>query len=526
MKKPKKWLFVIHPIMFAMFFILALYSANVAEVSPSAVAIPLFSAMGFALLLLLPAWLIFRNAGKAAIIVSIFLILFFSYGYVSNAVEGLGITYKVLWPIWCILIICSAYLVKRTRRDLHNLTVILNIVAIALVIVPTINIAANEIEAASQGITTTENGYDPGANTSKTDSLPDIYYIVLDRYASESTLKEVYDFDNSEFTDYLSNRGFYVASESRSNYPESPQSLASSLNMKYINYLSEELGEDYSDMDPLYDMLQDYEVWHFLKSEGYEFIHMGSWWEPTRKNEYADMNFNYWEIPEFSMTLYKTTMLYPIALENALLPQWVKAPLVQDFRMGQWNRVQYKFDKLAEIPDMKEPTFVFAHMLIPHNPFVFDRNGNYLTAEEVNNRSVEVNYIGQLVFANNRVMELIDELLSSSEIPPIIILQSDEGSYPGGQDKWIGEGEWEEAVGWEEATRAELREKVTILNAYYLPDVNRDVLYPSITPVNSFRLVFNLYFDTDFELLPDRSYAFYRDHPYKFFEITDMVNCD
>ncbi|MCK4964953.1 MAG: hypothetical protein KAS54_07715, partial [Dehalococcoidia bacterium] len=270
MKKLKKWLFVFHPMMFAMFFILALYSANVAEVSPSAVVIPLFSAMGFALLLLLPAWLIFRNAGKAAIIVSIFLILFFSYGYVSNAVEGLGITYKVLWPIWCILIICSAYLVKRTRRELHNLTVILSIVAIALVIVPTINIAANEIEAASQDITTTDNIDTNGVDLEKTDTLPDIYYIILDRYASASTLEEVYDFDNSEFLDYLSDKGFYVAPGSSSNYPQTHQSLASSLNMKYINYLTEELGEDFSDLSPTYTMLQDYEVWHFLKSEGYK----------------------------------------------------------------------------------------------------------------------------------------------------------------------------------------------------------------------------------------------------------------
>jgi hypothetical protein len=512
--------------MFAMFFILALYSANVAEVSPSAVAIPLISAMGFALLLLLPAWLIFRNAGKAAITVSIFLILFFSYGYVSNSVEGLGITYKVLWPIWCILIICSAYLVKRTRRELQNLTVILSIVAIALVIVPTINIAANEIEAASQDITTTDNIDTNEVDLEKTDTLPDIYYIILDRYASASTLEEVYDFDNSEFLDYLSDNGFYVAPESSSNYPQTHQSLASSLNMKYINYLTEELGEDFSDLSPTYTMLQDYEVWHFLKSEGYKFIHVGSWWEPTRKNELADININYWEIPEFSMTLLKTTMLYPLALESSTLPLWLQSPFLEELRVGQWERVPYIFDQLSEIPNMKEPTFVFAHMLISHPPYVFNRDGSYLTEEEADTRSIQVNYIDQLVFSNSKVKELIDELLSSSETPPIIILQADEGPYPGGQDKWEGKGEWKEPVGWEEATEAELREKMRILNAYYLPNVSKDVFYPSISPVNSFRLVFNLYFDTDFELLPDRSYAYYKDHPYKFFDVTTIVEFD
>jgi len=511
-----------------MFFILALYSANVAEVSTSDIVIPLASVLGFALLLLLLAWLIFRDAKKAGIIVSIFIVLFFSFGHVSSAVEGWGITHKVLLPIWCMLIVCTAYFVKKTRRDLHKLTVILSVVAAILVITPTINIAGNEIKAASQDIITIENTDINTAEIGQIDTLPDIYYIILDRYASASTLEEVYDFDNSEFLDYLSSKGFYVASESSSNYPETHQSLASSLNMKYVNYLGEELGEDFTDLSPFYARLQDYEVWHFLKSKGYKFIHFGSWWEPTRKNDHADMNFNYWEIPEFSMTLFKTTMLYPIALEGSRLslPHWLQSPFLEEFRMGQWERVPYIFDQLAEIPNMKEPTFAFAHMLISHPPYVFNRDGSYLTEEEANKRSIEINYVDQLIFTNSKVRELIDELLSSSEVPPIIILQADEGPYPGGQDKWEGKGEWKEPVGWEEATEAELREKMRILNAYYLPNVSKDVFYPSISPVNSFRLVFNLYFDTDFELLPDRSYIYYKDHPYKFFDVTTIVKFD
>lgn len=87
-----------------------------------------------------------------------------------------------------------------------------------------------------------------------------------------------------------------------------------------------------------------------------------------------------------------------------------------------------------------------------------------------------------------------------------------------------------EYVGFEEATEVELRVKYGILNAYYLPNVDKDALnsslYPSITPVNSFRLVFNLYFDADYELLPDKSYAPYKDYNYKFFEVTDEVQYD
>ena len=94
----------------------------------------------------------------------------------------------------------------------------------------------------------------------------------------------------SEFLNDLSDKGFYVANESVSNYLKTRSSLASSLNMEYINYLTEQYGEEYQDLAPIYHLMQDYSVWRLLKSARYEFIHFGSWWEPTRENIYADKN--------------------------------------------------------------------------------------------------------------------------------------------------------------------------------------------------------------------------------------------
>ena len=526
----KKWLFVVHPLLFAMFFVLALYSVNVAEVSPSEVVIPLVAALGCTLLLLLLSLLLIGlirklqkpqksskpyqiwDLKKAGIVVSIFLVLFFSFGHALVALGGWDQEHRsvgapIYWiflsMLWFALLTCGAYFFIRTRRDLSKLTVVLNIVAITLVLIPTINIVVHETKAAPQGTNVAENIVD----LVKPDTLPDIYYIVLDRYGSARTLEEVYDFDNSEFLDYLSDKGFYVANQSRANYLDTWPSLPSSLNMDFIH---EEAAEDRSSIS-WGTMLQDYKVWRSLKSVGYEFIHFGSWWEPTRENEYADMNFNYYAMPEFSWFLFQTTWAYPWCLALDIVDQWWEA---------QYKRVLYKFDKLAEIPDIEEPTYVFAHMLIPHGPFVFNRDGTMLTREESMERSIKVRYVDQLIATNNMIMELIDELLSSSEVPPIIILQADEGPRPEG---YLIHGS---NFNWEEATEADWKQKYGILNAYYLPNVDNDVLYPSITPVNSFRLVFNLYFGTDFELLPDTSYASYTDRPYEFFDVTDKATYD
>ena len=501
----------IHPLMLAIAPIIILYSANVGEVYPSEIGIPIAIAVGFALLLLLLSWAILRNLRKAAVIITIFLILFLLYRPVLMGLERWAAweaAWIILLIVWVILFVCGMYFAVKTRRPLNNLTSILNVMVIVLVLVPSINIIINETKVVQKNEyikSLRPMGLEFSASGG-IEALPDIYYIILDRYASASTLKEGFDFDNSEFINYLSAKGFYIASESRSNYLKTASSLASSLNMEYLNYLAEGLGGNFSDVGPMYQKLQNNSVQHLLKAEGYECINIGNWWGPTMVNTFADENFNYVGIPYFAEILFQSTMA------NSVL---AKFGVVDDERSLQKNCILYAFDKLAEIPAMEEPTFVFAHLLVTHPPYVFDRNGEYLTEAEASRRSEKVNYIDQLLFTNKKVMALIDEILSNSEVPPIIILQADEGPFPEGTDV--------RSFSWRGATEAQLRQKTGILNAYYMPGVDKRALYPYITPVNSFRVVFNLYFDANLELLPDRIYASSRNHPYDFFDVTDKM---
>ena len=539
MKYLKKCLSVIHPFLFAMFFVLALYYANVAEVSSSEIWIPLFAALGFALLMLLLAVLIIGlvrklqkpsnssqpyqiwDLKKAGIVASIFIVLFFTFGHALVAMGGwdeqvreIGIPlyWLMLSVIWIGLFFIGAYFVLSTRRNLNKLTIILNITAFALLLFPMINVIIYETNTAPQGTKLSDDIGSYTVDLVKPDILPDIYYIIFDRYSSARTLEEVYDFDNSEFINYLSDRGFYVANESRANYDNSPKSIASSLNM---NFIHEETSEKWIGSHTPKELIRDYNAWHLLESLGYEYIHSGSWYEPTRVNEYADENINYWAMPEFSWFLFQTTWAYPFS---------AAMNIIDNVGEVQYKRVLYKFEKLAEIPQREEPTYVFAHFLLPHPPFIFDREGNYISAivpERGDEGNMTTLYEDQLTATNNMIMNLIDELLSHSEVPPIIILQSDEGSRPARY--LINPSEFN----WDEATEAEWREKYGILNAYYLPDVDNDVLYPSITPVNSFRLIFNLYFNTDFEFLPDKSYFadVYRS-PLDFTDVTEKAIYD
>jgi hypothetical protein len=430
-----------------------------------------------------------------------------------NFLTGMTWLAVLIWIAWAGILGMGVYFIrwywkKRWNPNVGNLTTLLNVVAAVLIIMPVITIMVQEAQGSRRHTAAPDTG---NLQLSVPETPPDIYYIILDRYASASTLQERLDFDNSEFLDYLSSKGFYVATESRDNYLNTQHSLASSLNMEYLDQVAQEVGESSTDQEPLYAMLQDYKLWRLLKSADYEFIHVGSWWEPTRENKYADVNINYGgSLPEFSRLVLKTTAMDPPW--RMLARAW---GMSGDERRTQYERVKYEFDRLSRIPEEEGPTFVFAHFLTPHPGYVFKSNGDFLPYEEMQRTRSDKAYLDQLVATNQMFEAVIDALVAESDIPPIIIVQSDEGPYPD-----FGDGfRWTEADG----SDLDLRVKSGILNAYYFPGVDKSVFYPSITPVNSFRLVFNLYFGTNLELLPDKYYYWYPGQPYRFIDLTERL---
>ncbi|MCS6803560.1 MAG: LTA synthase family protein [Blastocatellia bacterium] len=511
---------VIHPFLFAIFPTLALFAHNTGQTFLGEILWPMVVSFVFAAALLAITQRTLRDSHRAGIVVSIFLALVFSYGHLVQAIQW-RIGALTITPGYLLLVIpaiVALLAAVRARRSLEPFTRILNVTAIALVMMPLLNIVAADLRPATaqQPELTSElvdrPAFSSTGSASSSDALPDIYYIVFDRYARADTLKEFYGFDNSQFLNGLVQRGFYVASQSRANYLNTAQSLPCSLNMRHITDLSQTVGENSDDMKPLYAMLQDYTVWRFLKARGYQFIHLGSWWQPTRHNKHADRNINLYSLPEFSQILYQTTLLYPLGLKFGIC----------DKNREQWKRVLYKFDQLANIPAMSQPKFVFAHFLLPHDPYVFDQDGRFVTPEDARSKSRRELYVNQLVFTNRKAIEAIDHILTRSARPPIIVVQADEGPFPLNRPQ---EEYQSPTFDWRTLTRAEWNQKMRILNAYHLPGVDSSALYPSITPVNSFRLIFNIYFQTKFELLPDESYAFVdARHIYKFFNVTKEVD--
>lgn len=486
-------------LLFAFYPIFFIYTNNLQEVYLEETLIPLGISIAVTTIFFFILNLFIKNIYKTSLIVFLALIIFFSYGHVFDLVEGAKIfgiqvgRNKFLLPGSLFLFIFFSFLILKTKLALPGLSKYLNIAGIVLILISLFTLINFSIK---NGLKIRESDSVHTQYREASSKLPDIYYIILDGYARADTLKKLDHFDNSKFINFLEKRGFYVADKSQSNYSLTLLSLSSTLNMQYLDALVSKNTTDAKKRDAGIEMIRNNKVANSLRQGGYKILNIGTGWGATDKNPYADQVFHYRQRSEFTKLLYQTSIL--LSLER--------------FQVGDADSVLFAFEKLSEIPEMQEPTFTFTHIVSPHPPYLFDRDGNKLAiySKSFNEPAAweeREKYIDQLIFINKKMQSTVESILSKSKIEPIIIIQGDHGTGSLGSTPL------------QKVSLKKLKERMRNLNAYYLPNGGDKQLYESITPVNTFRTIFNFYFDKNFEILPDKSYYSQYINYFKFIEV-------
>jgi hypothetical protein len=343
----------------------------------------------------------------------------------------------------------------------------------------------------------------------------DIYYIVLDGYVRADVLQELYGFDNSEFIAYLQEKGFAVPTSNHSNYPTTPLSIASTLNMDYIQALTPGL-ENHRERWLMAPFIDHSRVRALLESQGYKTVSISTNWSIT-DNSTTDLYLYPYPVmlSDFEGFVLDVT---PLKYFKPLLGSFASVPEAETHR----EIVRYHFETLIDLPGVPGPKFVFSHIISPHPPFVFDRNGSpvdssasfsFRDANEYAGSLEEYRqrYLEQVQFVNRQLEQTIEAILAESTVPPIIILMADHGSGM--------------LTDFSSSENTCLRERFSPFAAYYLPGVERSEIPPDISSVNLFRIIFDEYFDARLPLLENRQY-FPRDtmHFYDFEDVTGQVN--
>ena len=494
----KKRNFPFYPLIFTAFPTMALIANNTFQIRFTVIFRPLIASSLLGSFLFVLAYFIYRkDKHKAALMTGVMVLLFFSYGHLYTFMKSVSFLnvlgrhrylisfYGLIW--FGILLITIR---KKIKPDFSKLMNILSIILIALPLLQIGGYYVSEAFTNWQLNPSQETGTEAFSELGYT---PDVYYIILDSYSRPDSLMENYGWDVTDFIDEMEELGFYYASESHSNYNNTFASLSTSMNLQFITDILEESDIE-SNSAAHRDLIIHNEVRSFFESLDYETIAFSTgykWSEMDDADFYYDVKPStlFYDITPFESLLVKNSIVYPFqeyfhGVFNWDFEQNVDSPHEEHIQI-QINILE----TLPEIAENKNPTFTFAHLIIPHIPYVFDVDGSILDDPGYNsgeggyaiNETYELDgYEKALQFLNQQMLSICRQIIENSESEPIIIIQSDHG--------------------WKDDHRYK------ILNLYYFPDGDYGSLYPSISPVNSFRVILSEYFSMDYKILEDKIY--------------------
>lgn len=437
----------------------------------------------FALLIgivvMLSTWKLGKNAITSALCGSLVALSFWSFGYIDELIPAVPLTLLVVYIAFIVLTV----LMLRGLRLSKVWKTPLLVFATVSVLTPSMQLSLYTEDSAKV------EEYVPSHSLQHS-----VYIVVLDRYARADVLQEYFEYDNTPFLEELEAKGFQIATKSRANYAITSASLASMLNVQYLDVLLPHVDETEKSHVPLLALIQENAVEQLV---GDNWTVVGSWWQPTKGSDSP--------LSEFSSTLLYSTVLQPLI---SVWNSWEYNKFLSENRRIVLHDPNYvdqilhqQFDVLHKLVANSYNEVVLAHISSPHPPYTRDANGN----EPDSSLPTGVLYVGQLEYTNKLILDWLDNT------PPeaTIVLMSDEG--PKGLEHV-----WEDA---QVVGDFSLAEKIEIHTPILMAVRGFDI-YDEVTPVNMIRLLLNTHLGTSLELLEDKAFYILDDtYPYKWLEV-------
>ncbi len=516
-------LYLMQPVLVVVAPIISMYATNADTISISDTVRPLFIVGCVATLCWIASFLIWKDYVTAAVASSaIMILLWITEGILTpllwtwTFVRVVGTEHPIV-TLYIILVFLALIFWRRRsiratfvrilssfRGRIPVLAQFLNIAVVVSITIPIFTaVFTLSAESTAPDYKQSAVGTQRPSGEGVPSHLPNIYLIILDAYGRHDELQEHFSMDNG-LGPRLKNLEFYVADKSRSNYSTTLHSVSSTLNFNYIqNIFSEEKIGNLKSSD-LKNIVRDNSIIRSLKPFGYEFVSYSSNFYLTHcvgepyciesKSSFTPFGF------DLNLNLFEHFLVSRTFLHRLFRHLSFSSPYTV-----HRERVKNTLSSLPEHASSTVPKFILAHMVVPHEPFVFGENGEDVSPEDLpfswsrisNEDSLPQEpgmvrpdyarkYRAQAIYVSKLVADAVEKILNRSQNPPIIIIQGDHGPY-----------------GFSPNAR---QPRLPILNAYFLPNGGARHLYPDITPVNSFRVVLNHYFNARLTLLPDTSY--------------------
>ena len=475
----------------SIFFVLHGVLENVGFIPVSDAFILLIVYTGGSLLAGVLVWLLLRDRRKAAIVTAAIMAFFFFYEAFIQWVTGrfphrFFTRNSFLLSSGLLLLIAIFVLVKKSKRRFSRLYLFLNILLLVYVVTDSGWLVVKVLHPPVNPLSVYASGKDEPALSCTGCSRPNVYFLLFDEYAGSLSLKEQYHFDN-DLDNFLLKQGFHINEQSSSNYNLTPFSMASVLNMSYIEGIKTPLHIESQDYMNTYRLIRDSRVVSLFSKEGYDIKNLSIFdlaGQPTR----AWQSF----LPLDTRLITARTLAQRLERHwNSLLIGYlgIKHFVVRDYM--KYEAVNEEFlQKAASEADQKggQPKFVYAHIMMPHFPYLFDSLGRRRSDSAIYSdlhANPSAAYLGYLRYTNGRMETLVGHIRQKD--PDAVILLCGDHGYRG-------------AANWQDPSFL-----FQNLNAVYFPDHVYTAWSGKVSFVNQFRIVFNQLFETGYPLLKDSS---------------------
>ena len=345
---------------------------------------------------------------------------------------------------------------------------------------------------------------------------PDVYVIVLDGYGRADVLRELFGFEN-DLVPVLRANGFFVGDRAAANYSQTALSLASALNVEYLAALGP-VVRNRTDRRGLGDLINDSRFFRAFADAGYSIRSYSSEYSLVRPRTADDRPSPLGHLNDFSFTVYETTivptLLDAVGLERGAVPM----------RLHR-RHITWTLDHLTNSASFGPmPALVFAHVLAPHPPFVFDANGGprrsrmpallgdgdlWRRMALSTGEDYKSGYVDAVRALNARLIAML-KAIDARDRKSIVLIHGDHGPGAG--------------LDWEHPDRSDMRERMAILAAVRFPDGELPPLDQGSSPVNLYRAVINRALGARLPTIENKSFHSTWERPFDLIDVTGRLN--
>lgn len=437
----------------------------------------------------------FPSLTKAALMTALCMGIYFSFGTVHDFLREnsrLLSKYSILLPVILIILAIAFWRIKKTNSTLHRLTAFLNLLLIIYLVVDIAWIVIKTIKPSQEKLSVYTIEKQEDFRACDTCAKPDIYFLLFDEYASSASLKERYHFEN-DLDPFLVEKGFSVQTQSRSNYNFTPFSMASMLNMAYLQGIKDIQAVTADDYARCNELIRNNQVIKCLDLQGYEIINY-SIFDLAGHPSQVNQSF----LPLKTKLITDRTLFSRMNRDIGwLLSQYFPFSLftTRDILKDRNNNNRLiQLTQQAAREKRKRPAFIYSHLFMPHVPFYYDKTGKERNIDQLYKEALKdassTTYLDYVVYTNSRIKDMVNTIQQQNPAAVIIIMGDHgfrHGALPPASPYFF-----------------------TNFNAVYLPGKHSAALDSGITGANQFRVIFNKLFHQAIPLLKD-SCIFLRD---------------